>query len=301
MAEEVQISPDSIERTAKIRHPVAVPVLTVITLGIYGIYWWYQINREMVDLGKASERRRPRRERRPCRCWPSFPGPSHHSAPRLALQRGQAHATRPGGDDRRSHPERLDRPRPDPRSASSSGSPGLIVLGYIQSEMNKVWENVGARPGPAPCRPRPPTVPPSRGPARAAKPPDAGLAAQLSTCPRSGPRRGSAFPRAASGAASSGSASSTPGLALGSGSCSAAAESTLSTTPRSWIASTSGASTKRCPPGRTLVSIDEAVEDVLLRLGQDVLDLAERPCRRSSRPESPRRAPGMRSVRPGRP
>ena len=31
MAQEVQISPDSIERTAKIRHPVAVPALTVIT------------------------------------------------------------------------------------------------------------------------------------------------------------------------------------------------------------------------------------------------------------------------------
>jgi len=28
-------------------------VLTLITLGIYGLYWWYQINREMVDLGKA--------------------------------------------------------------------------------------------------------------------------------------------------------------------------------------------------------------------------------------------------------
>lgn len=53
MAQEVQISPDSTERTAKIRHPVAVPVLSVITLGIYGIYWWFQINREMVDLGKA--------------------------------------------------------------------------------------------------------------------------------------------------------------------------------------------------------------------------------------------------------
>src|ERR1044072_3697597 len=50
MAAEVQISPNS---TAKVRHPVAVPVLTVVTLGIYGIYWWYQINREMVDRGKA--------------------------------------------------------------------------------------------------------------------------------------------------------------------------------------------------------------------------------------------------------
>ena len=63
MAEEVQISPDSIERTAKIRHPVAVPVLSVITLGIYWIYWWFQINREMVDLGQVAQRRRPRGQR----------------------------------------------------------------------------------------------------------------------------------------------------------------------------------------------------------------------------------------------
>ena len=37
MAAEVQIDPGSAEKTAKIRHPVAVPVLTVITLGIYGL------------------------------------------------------------------------------------------------------------------------------------------------------------------------------------------------------------------------------------------------------------------------
>src|SRR5947207_15432572 len=39
--------------TAKTRHPVAVPALTIITLGIYGIYWWYQINRELVALVRA--------------------------------------------------------------------------------------------------------------------------------------------------------------------------------------------------------------------------------------------------------
>ena len=40
-------------RPAKIRHPVAVPVLMLVTLGIYAFYWWYQVNREMVDLGRA--------------------------------------------------------------------------------------------------------------------------------------------------------------------------------------------------------------------------------------------------------
>src|SRR5918994_4591813 len=51
MAEEVRIGGGP--ATAKIRHPVGVAVLILITLGIYGLYWWYQVNREMVDLGKA--------------------------------------------------------------------------------------------------------------------------------------------------------------------------------------------------------------------------------------------------------
>ena len=51
MADEVQIAPG--DGIAKIRNPVGVAALTLITLGIYGLYWWYQVNREMVDLGKA--------------------------------------------------------------------------------------------------------------------------------------------------------------------------------------------------------------------------------------------------------
>jgi len=51
MAEEVQIAGGP--GIAKVRHPVGVAVLTLVTLGIYGLYWWYQVNREMVDLGKA--------------------------------------------------------------------------------------------------------------------------------------------------------------------------------------------------------------------------------------------------------
>ncbi len=51
MADTVQIG--NAGHTAKIRHPVAVPVLSFITLGIYYVYWWYQVNREVVDLGRA--------------------------------------------------------------------------------------------------------------------------------------------------------------------------------------------------------------------------------------------------------
>lgn len=38
---------------AKVRNPLAVIGLTLITVGIYGIYWYYQINREMADIGRA--------------------------------------------------------------------------------------------------------------------------------------------------------------------------------------------------------------------------------------------------------
>jgi hypothetical protein len=51
VAEEVQIAGAS--STAKVRHPVAVAVLSVVTLGIYLVCWWYFINREMADYGRA--------------------------------------------------------------------------------------------------------------------------------------------------------------------------------------------------------------------------------------------------------
>ena len=51
MAEEVQIA--GTPARAKIRNIVAVPVLAIITLGIYLLVWWYRINRELADLGRA--------------------------------------------------------------------------------------------------------------------------------------------------------------------------------------------------------------------------------------------------------
>jgi hypothetical protein len=51
MAEEVQIP--GAGSTAKIRNIIAVPVLAIITLGVYLVVWWYKINREMADLGRA--------------------------------------------------------------------------------------------------------------------------------------------------------------------------------------------------------------------------------------------------------
>jgi hypothetical protein len=51
MAEEIAIA-NSGER-AKLRNPLGVVGLSFITLGIYYFFWWYFINREMRDLGRA--------------------------------------------------------------------------------------------------------------------------------------------------------------------------------------------------------------------------------------------------------
>ena len=53
MAQELQIA--GAGSTAKVRNPIAVAVLVVITLAIYLVFWWYFINRELADLGRAKE------------------------------------------------------------------------------------------------------------------------------------------------------------------------------------------------------------------------------------------------------
>jgi hypothetical protein len=54
MAEEVQIA--GTEARAKIRSPWAAALLPIVTLGIYYFVWYYKINREMADYGKANGR-----------------------------------------------------------------------------------------------------------------------------------------------------------------------------------------------------------------------------------------------------
>ncbi|HWB69757.1 MAG TPA: DUF4234 domain-containing protein [Solirubrobacterales bacterium] len=142
MATKVQIDPGSPqERTAKIRHPVAVPVLSVITLGIYGIYWWYQINREMVDLGKTRNAV-GLGENATNSLLAVFPGFLLIVPPYFSLYNGV---------------KRMQRAQEVTRGDISlngwivlalilasyvTGIAGLIVPGYIQSEMNKVWETL---------------------------------------------------------------------------------------------------------------------------------------------------------------
>jgi hypothetical protein len=51
MAEEIRIA--NSDSTAKVRNPLGVLGLSLVTIGIYFFFWWYFINREMRDLGRA--------------------------------------------------------------------------------------------------------------------------------------------------------------------------------------------------------------------------------------------------------
>jgi hypothetical protein len=51
MAEEIAIRGSNYP--AKQRHPLGVIGLMLITLGIYGIFWYYFVNKELAELGKA--------------------------------------------------------------------------------------------------------------------------------------------------------------------------------------------------------------------------------------------------------
>jgi drug/metabolite transporter (DMT)-like permease len=51
MAEEVQIQGTS--EIGKVRNPLGVIGLAIITLGIYSIVWYYKVNKELAAIGQA--------------------------------------------------------------------------------------------------------------------------------------------------------------------------------------------------------------------------------------------------------
>ena len=51
MAQQVEIAGTG--ATAKVRNPIAVAVLSIVTIGVYAVVWWYFVNRELADLGRG--------------------------------------------------------------------------------------------------------------------------------------------------------------------------------------------------------------------------------------------------------
>jgi hypothetical protein len=163
MAAEVQIQPGSLEKTAKVRHPVAVVIFSIITFGIYYVYWWYQLNREMRDLGEA--RGLDGLGRRPVNSLLAvFPGAIIVVPPLVSYYNGV---------------RRIQRAQEVTVGNVTMngwavvillvisfvpflGLFGIILPGYVQGEMNKVWETVGAQNSlEAPNGPPAPESPPA--------------------------------------------------------------------------------------------------------------------------------------------
>jgi len=150
MAEKIPIGAGPTQATtptAKTRHPVAVPALILVTLGIYGLYWWYQINREMVDLGRA--RNVTGLGDSPTKSLLAvFPGGLILVPPYISLYNTV---------------KRIQRAQEVTTGQTTLngmivlwliiagfivGVAGLVVPGYIQAELNKAWAAVGAAGAP---------------------------------------------------------------------------------------------------------------------------------------------------------
>jgi Short C-terminal domain/Domain of unknown function (DUF4234) len=137
MADTVQIG--NTGHRAKIRHPVAVAIFSLITLGIYYVYWWYQVNREVIDLGRARNVTRLG-DNPTLSALAVFPGVLVIVPPFFTLYNGV---------------KRFQRAQQAVLDESTLngwivlllvvatfivGFAGLIIPGYIQAELNKIWE-----------------------------------------------------------------------------------------------------------------------------------------------------------------
>jgi hypothetical protein len=150
MATEVQINGGP--GTAKIRHPVAVAALSVVTIGIYFLYWWYQVNREMVDLGRARNAE-GLGDNPTLSLLAMFPGGLIIIPPYFSLYNGVQRIKRA---------QEVGLGYSDDQTINGwivlalivgsffVGVTGLIVPAYVQSELNKVWQAQTAPAGALP-------------------------------------------------------------------------------------------------------------------------------------------------------
>ena len=151
MAEEVQIAGTG--STAKVRNPLGVVGLSLITLGIYYVFWWYFVNRELRDLGRA-------------RNADLGQNPTNSV---LALTLGALIIvpaiitlwTTTGRIEKAEVTVGVERPAAGPVIFILLLLIGPVGLWYAQSELNKVWaaQAAAAEPPPMPAAPEaPPTA-----------------------------------------------------------------------------------------------------------------------------------------------
>jgi Domain of unknown function (DUF4234) len=170
MAEEVQIAGTG--STAKVRNPLAVVGLSLITIGVYYFFWWYFINREMRDLGRARNTDLGQN-----------PGQSVLAITLGALIIVPAIVTlwtTSGRIESSQEAVGIDRRVSGPIIFILLLLIGPVGIWYAQSELNKVWAargtGEGALPGPQasaqPAPPPPPAAPemPAQGPQAPSEP-----------------------------------------------------------------------------------------------------------------------------------
>src|ERR671914_2106641 len=130
MAEEIQIAGTG--STAKIRNPFGTVALSIVTIGIYYIFWWYFINREMRDLGRSRNTD-----------LGQSPGNSVLAVTLGALIIVPALVTlwtTSGRIERSQEVVGIDRRVSGPIIFILLLLIGLVGIWYAQSELNKVWE-----------------------------------------------------------------------------------------------------------------------------------------------------------------
>ena len=148
MADQVVIAGSS--DIAKKRSPWGVLGLTLITIGIYLIFWWYFVNKEMVKLGRARGTTELG-ENPGLSALALFPGGILIVPPLVSYYRG------------------VQRMQAAARITGAEPANGwialilFILLGlafppYLQSCLNNVWEAQAASPAPGAVQPAVPAV-----------------------------------------------------------------------------------------------------------------------------------------------
>ena len=166
MAEEIQIAGTG--STAKIRNPLGTVALSIVTLGIYYLFWWYFINREMRDLGRA--RNADLGQNPTNSLLAMFPGWIIVVPALVTLW------TTSGRIESSQEAVGIDRRVSGPIVFILLLLIGPVGIWYAQSELNKVWESqrsgggglpqpeAAARPAGTPPPPPPAPEAPVRGP-----------------------------------------------------------------------------------------------------------------------------------------